>query len=160
MILLIHPLPVWPPRLCAYSLPLVLSLQLHKTKQKPTNKKYQGVTPNGSPNWIIESRWEHLFQHQLTNLCKVICFLYFLLSSSFESSRWVFINPFDRTRTIRHWKAGVADARWVFLYYLGLYRQQDSLLVRTLWLWIKILMRGSMYNTAAYALKDRLSGFL
>lgn len=48
----------------------------------------------------------------------------------------------------------------VLPYYLGLNRQQDSLLVLTLCPWIKILMRGSMYKTAAYALNDLLSGFL
>lgn len=98
----------------------------------------------------------------------MICFLYFLLSSSFETSRWIFINPSQKNKNKKKQGSNLvtriveysSNRHSVLSYYFGLYRQQDSLLVLTLWPWIKILMRGSMYNTAAYALNDLLSGFL
>lgn len=151
---LIHPLLIWPPKLCTYYLPLWLSLQLKfkleitlKAKNQNTKVKYQG---------------RHSFPQWLTKLSQVIGFLHFLLSTSFETSRGVFINPIDRKKVqVCPSCTSITDTVLsVFPYYRGLYRQQDSLLVLTLWPWIKILMRGSMYSTAAYALNDLLSGFL
>lgn len=152
MIPLTDPLPVGPPGRRAYCLPLWLSPQLQKTKA-PHIKPDRSRKVTADENACFSQQW-------LTNLCKVICFLHFLLSSCFEPCWRVFIDPSDRAGMVRQGSAGDANAWRVCLCYLGLYRQQDSLLVLTLWLWMKILMRGSMYNTAAYALKDRLSGFL
>lgn len=65
-------------------------------------KTRQWITPDRRPNVTAnESRWHHLLQRRLTNLCEVICFLYFLLRSSFEPGWCVFINPSRRARTMR-----------------------------------------------------------
>lgn len=151
---LIHPLLTWPPKLCAYYLPLWLSRQLKFTLEIMLDDKRQ--------NTKVKHQRRQSSLHPLTKLSQVISFLYFLLRTSFETSRGVFINPIDRKRMqVCHSYTSIADTVLsVFPHYLGLYRQQDSLLVLTLWPWIKILMRGSMYRTAAYALNDLLSGFL
>lgn len=123
---LIHPLLIWPPELCAYYLPLWLSLQLKFKIEIMLNDKNQ--------NAKVKYQRRHSFPHRLTKLSQVISFLYFLLSTGFETSRGVFINPIGRKRMqICHSYTSITDtALSVFPYYLGLYRQQDSLLVLTL----------------------------
>lgn len=83
-----HLLLIWPPKLCAYYPPLWLSLQLKFKLEIMLNDKSQ--------NTKVKYQRGHSLHHILTKLSQVICFLHFLLSASFETSRGVFINPFDR----------------------------------------------------------------